>query len=147
MGAQIREADGEYGTVGAVQLVHRVQTMYNLEVAEAHTFFVGGEQWLVHNKCGNKPTGRRTTFTPGTKQALIARDGAMCLYCGSTKNLTIDHLIPWEQIKQGAPTRAEEIRRFRDFLNLALACRSCNSSKRDRDLIEWYVQKFYGSGP
>ena len=26
--------------------------MYNLTVAEAHTFFVGDGQWLVHNQCG-----------------------------------------------------------------------------------------------
>jgi len=25
--------------------------MYNLTVAEAHTFFVGQQGWLVHNKC------------------------------------------------------------------------------------------------
>ncbi|MCB0107996.1 MAG: hypothetical protein KDE53_18870, partial [Caldilineaceae bacterium] len=25
--------------------------MYNLTVAEAHTFFVGDGQWLVHNQC------------------------------------------------------------------------------------------------
>jgi hypothetical protein len=28
--------------------------MYNLTVAEAHTFFVGDKQWLVHNDCGVK---------------------------------------------------------------------------------------------
>lgn len=27
------------------------QEMYNLTVEDAHTFFVGDEQWLVHNDC------------------------------------------------------------------------------------------------
>jgi hypothetical protein len=26
--------------------------MYNITVDEAHTYFVGNEQWLVHNVCG-----------------------------------------------------------------------------------------------
>ena len=29
--------------------------MYNLTVDEAHTFFVGDEQWLVHNQNSGKP--------------------------------------------------------------------------------------------
>jgi len=35
--------------VHSVALEHRCQPMYNLAVAVAHTFFVGDEQWLVHN--------------------------------------------------------------------------------------------------
>jgi RHS repeat-associated protein len=69
VGAQIREADGEYGTVGAVQMVHRVQTMYNLEVAQAHTFFVGEGQWLVHNMCA-KPLKSATHFPRDPKKFL-----------------------------------------------------------------------------
>jgi hypothetical protein len=48
-GAQVRNADGDYGTVQAIEFVRRVQPMYDLTVAEAHTFFVGQQQWLVHN--------------------------------------------------------------------------------------------------
>jgi hypothetical protein len=29
--------------------------MYNLTVAVAHTFFVGDQQWLVHNSCALRP--------------------------------------------------------------------------------------------
>ncbi len=31
--------------------------MYNLSVAEAHTYFVGAGQWLVHNGCDISITG------------------------------------------------------------------------------------------
>jgi len=48
-----------------------------------------------------------------------------CCYCGATSFLSIDHLIP--KIKGGHD--------YSD--NLVWACRSCNSSKRDRDLLEW----------
>ena len=35
----------------ALRLRGDTQVMYNLTVAEAHTFFVGDGQWLVHNSC------------------------------------------------------------------------------------------------
>lgn len=48
-----------------------------------------------------------------------------CVYCGKTRNLQLDHLIP--RNKGGKDTGD----------NLVLACRSCNASKSDTDLIEW----------
>jgi hypothetical protein len=52
VGAQVRQAGGTYGVVQSVLLVQQPQMMYNLSVAQAHTFFVGDGQWLVHNSCG-----------------------------------------------------------------------------------------------
>jgi 5-methylcytosine-specific restriction endonuclease McrA len=52
-----------------------------------------------------------------------------CYYCGSTSKLTVDHLIP--RIKGGAD----------ESDNLIWACRSCNSSKRDRDMLRWMIDK------
>ena len=51
LGDAIRSADGTWGTVTALRLRGDTQVMYNLTVAEAHTFFVGDGQWLVHNTC------------------------------------------------------------------------------------------------
>jgi hypothetical protein len=52
LGDLIRRADGRYGRVQAVEFVVRPAMMYNLTVAEAHTYFVGVGRWLVHNaKC------------------------------------------------------------------------------------------------
>ena len=48
-----------------------------------------------------------------------------CYYCGSVDRLTADHLIP--RIKGGAD----------EADNLIWACRSCNSSKHARDMLEW----------
>ncbi len=56
-----------------------------------------------------------------------------CYYCGSVDNLAVDHLIP--RIQGGAD----------DADNLIWACRSCNSSKRGRDMLEWTRSK--GSFP
>ncbi|MCE7989405.1 MAG: hypothetical protein DYG89_50275 [Caldilinea sp. CFX5] len=52
VGDAVRQADGTTGIVQGVVVVQRSQPMYNLTVAVAHTFFVGEQQWLVHNvKC------------------------------------------------------------------------------------------------
>lgn len=51
VGDRIQQADGNYGLVEAVAFVYQPQVMYNLTVADAHTYFVGNGQWLVHNFC------------------------------------------------------------------------------------------------
>lgn len=53
-------------------------------------------------------------------QELIDRDGGACVYCGTTDGLTIDHMLPK---KRGGDS---------DPLNLAAACKPCNSSKKER---------------
>lgn len=51
--------------------------------------------------------------------------GQICNYCGSTANLALDHIFPK---RYGGEDCAE---------NLLFACRSCNSSKGKKDLMEW----------
>lgn len=56
-----------------------------------------------------------------------------CVYCGSTEGtLEKDHIVP---ISKGGT----------DFIsNVVPACRSCNSSKGNKDVVEWYTkQPFY----
>lgn len=48
-----------------------------------------------------------------------------CVYCGSTINLTTDHLIPKNK---GGDDSAD---------NVVLACQSCNSSRGDKGIFEW----------
>ena len=51
--------------------------------------------------------------------------GQVCNYCGATEHLALDHIFPQ---KKGGKDDAE---------NLIFACRSCNSSKGKKDLMEW----------
>jgi len=44
-------SNGYIGTVEQIVFVSTPQLMYNLTVDEAHTYFVGEGQWLVHNQC------------------------------------------------------------------------------------------------
>jgi len=50
----------------------------------------------------------------------------ICSYCGSSDNLSVDHLIP--KFKGGKETGD----------NFVWACRKCNSSKNKTDLMEWH---------
>lgn len=56
---------------------------------------------------------------------VFERDGFKCVYCGSTKNLTLDHKVP--QSRGGS----------HDPENLCCCCGSCNSSKGARTPQEW----------
>ena len=52
VGMHVLRADGSVGVVTGWGIVHGTKVMYNLEVAQDHTFTVGSGQWVVHNKCG-----------------------------------------------------------------------------------------------
>jgi hypothetical protein len=51
IGSPIRGGDGVTGKVSRIHYSFTPQVMYNLTVEEAHTYFVGIGQWLVHNAC------------------------------------------------------------------------------------------------
>lgn len=69
LGDDIRNADGSTGEVESIEFEQISQEMYNLTVDEAHTFYVGDGQWLVHNACTEKYVfvgyhGTSTTYLP-----------------------------------------------------------------------------------
>lgn len=55
-----------------------------------------------------------------SKQNILKRDKHTCVYCGSTKNLTLDHLLPKSRGGQNTWT------------NLVCACFPCNHRKGAR---------------
>jgi hypothetical protein len=67
------------------------------------------------------PLSRAAREKP-TKSAIYRRDNHCCQYCGSTRNLTIDHLIP--RCRGGLDT----------WENLVIACSKCNTEKGDKPL-------------
>lgn len=62
-----------------------------------------------------------------SKKAILKRDHHTCQYCGSFKQLTVDHIIPTS--KGGTET----------WTNLVTACRSCNEKKGDLTLKESFL--------
>ena len=59
-----------------------------------------------------------------TRKNVYARDQNTCQYCGATKNLTLDHVIP--QSKGGGTT----------WENVVTACSRCNQRKGDKLLSQ-----------
>jgi Pretoxin HINT domain len=62
LGMHMLRADGSVGVVTGWKLVPGTQVMYNLTVAQDHTFTVGAGQWVVHNTC---------PFAPGAEQHIL----------------------------------------------------------------------------
>lgn len=54
------------------------------------------------------------------RNRIYKRDGNQCVYCGSTKNLTLDHIIPKSRGGNN------------DWLNLVTSCSKCNLKKGNR---------------
>jgi rubrerythrin len=52
--------------------------------------------------------------------------GNVCIYCGSEKDLTLDHILPRSRNGPDSPD------------NAVWVCKSCNSSKGDKRLYEWF---------
>jgi 5-methylcytosine-specific restriction endonuclease McrA len=59
---------------------------------------------------------------PVSRREILKRDRDRCQYCGSKKQLTIDHIIP--RSKGGKHS----------WDNVVIACATCNSRKGDRTL-------------
>jgi 5-methylcytosine-specific restriction endonuclease McrA len=57
-----------------------------------------------------------------SRHNIFKRDGGRCQYCGTNKDLTIDHVIP--KSKGGKST----------WTNLVTACKKCNARKSDHSL-------------
>ncbi len=55
-----------------------------------------------------------------TKRNIFIRDKYRCQYCGSVKDLTLDHIIP--KVRGGKDT----------WTNLVCACKKCNNYKGNR---------------
>jgi len=51
VGLHVLRADGSMGVITGWKVAPGTQVMYNLEVANDHTFTVGVGQWVVHNRC------------------------------------------------------------------------------------------------
>jgi len=80
----------------------------------------------VHDACmSNKNRDYRLN-----RQEIYERDGHRCVYCGTTKYLTLDHLIP---ISKGGDYFSSD--------NLVTACLHCNNAKGCMDPLEWLVGK------
>ncbi|MEP7289915.1 MAG: polymorphic toxin-type HINT domain-containing protein [Chloroflexota bacterium] len=92
VGEHVRKADGSYGVVKTDHAQMQVQRMYNLTVDKAHTFFVGGQQWLVHNS-----NAECDFWLPDDAEVPLIR----------ARNLPPDTNVEWGAIAQYDPKTGE----------------------------------------
>jgi hypothetical protein len=74
-------------------------------------------------------TGTMNIRTIFDDEKIKLNSGQKCSYCGNTNNLALDHIFPQ---RLGGKDVGD---------NLIYACRSCNSSKGGKDLMEWMQSK------
>ena len=87
VGMHIRQADGSYGAVVKRMVVPGAKWMYNLEVAQDHTFTVGDGQWVVHNSnCGQ-------VFSDLTNAGYKVTTHFMKTFTQRASGLTVDDVI------------------------------------------------------
>ncbi|MFC0280542.1 HNH endonuclease [Falsigemmobacter intermedius] len=68
---------------------------------------------------------RKTKISKSLRLMIFERDGNRCHYCGSDRQLTIDHIIPERDGGSHEPD------------NLLTACKSCNCSKGTKPYDEF----------
>lgn len=91
---------------------------------EDFIYFAGCEEYI---EPAPKDPLKRSRGYLKHRDSVFDRDGNQCVYCGSTENLTLDHVIP---ISKGGSD---------DQDNLVCCCKRCNSSKNDKLLSEWLI--------
>lgn len=81
---------------------------------------VGDAKCDAHRR---KVKRRSYKISPKVREAVYDRDGNRCVKCGTTKKLTLDHIVPRSKGGSNKPD------------NLQTMCRPCNNAKGD-----FYVQ-------
>lgn len=83
-------------------------------------------------RCHDRRSITKGTLTPKQWHEACAAFNLRCAYCGTETNLTMDHVVP---VTKYGETCAS---------NIVPACKQCNSSKSNKDVVEWYTtQPFY----
>lgn len=65
------------------------------------------------------------------RQTIKEQWNHQCAYCGSEKNITLDHITP--RSKGGSDK----------ITNILCACKNCNASKGHQKWYDWYIQQTF----
>lgn len=93
-------------------------------------------EWRIRNRerLHQQLHRRRIRLQQGSIFQIIDKDlnrlySSCCVNCGSSENISLDHIVP---ISRGGR---------HSIGNLQPLCRSCNSSKRDKFMVEWRLSR------
>lgn len=73
-----------------------------------------------------EPSKSKAKIKNALRMKVYERDGFKCVYCGSRKQLSLDHVTP--ESKGGATSEG----------NLVTACRPCNTKKKTKSLADFW---------
>lgn len=117
-----QEANKE--SVSAVKEKYRINNRHKTRAAVS--------RWQKNNpeKVSDSNHKRRIRLLNSKSYKLSKSDmkrlyGSSCAYCGASEDITLDHVIP---LKRGGT---------HGIGNIVAACRTCNSSKGAKLLVEW----------
>jgi hypothetical protein len=159
LGMHLLRADGRIGVVTGWKVVPGTKTMYNLEVAQDHTFTVGAGQWVVHNaNCSPGDVGAYKNLKGPIGDNLTAHhmpQGSLAQYFGFNYGeggaIVMDsatHALTYNYAGRGITTAADIINRgltFRQALAEAIwDYRGLvpNSNASIRALIEYWQRAY-----
>ena len=74
---------------------------------------------------------RNTKAYRRARLKVLVRDGHVCMYCGSSEDLTIDHVLSIKHHPESAM----------DLDNMVIACKPCNSRKGSRSQGVFLAQR------
>ena len=76
-----------------------------------------------------RTAGLLSSFTSNQWQQCLSHFNHQCAYCGSTESLEQEHVIP---VSRGGHYTPD---------NIIPACRSCNASKNNKIMQDWFTQQ------
>jgi hypothetical protein len=133
------EEGSELGTPHLPTVRHRLAWTY-ANLARAHAALAEGcanyrrSHHIVRSRLySGLMTGRMSMRSMLDDEIVKLTSVRACAYCGAQEHLSVDHLIP------------RNARGSDESGNLVIACRTCNSSKKDEDLLRWMARR--GSFP
>lgn len=94
-------------------------------------FFVSrGGRWHLNRDWISIQVGARCAIPKAIQREVLSREGRRCTYCGDIDGpFHFDHIFP---VSKGGTNNAS---------NITIACRSCNLSKSDKTLAEWFAEQ------
>lgn len=134
-----KDSRGQLGRMTRCKPCHNKTVISNHQKnPESHT--EASKRWRQNNpdkvrmansriKAMRRKAERRTISVADWKSVLLQHRHC-CAYCGSAGDLTMDHVVPL--VRGGRHSIG----------NVVPACRSCNSSKNGRFIVEWRKSKW-----
>jgi hypothetical protein len=118
-GEELRSHDGQWIALDSKQLTDSIVTVYNMRVAEDHTYFVGSPLWgfsvWAHNSCDLPVHGQSRLLIPsdlGLTENAVKHLGGRITFRGQQMIVRIENIVITENMR-GQQSLASMINRLK----------------------------------